>query len=189
MANNNGGPDNITALVIHLFEVPVVTGSLNLPVAGSQEEQTITQPVPAVPAGQHRAGRAAVARSCSSAKLSGDHDKQQAENRQSGRATLAVRLLAIAAVVIILAGGWDLTLGPYAQMHAATQQLQTAIAQSQQVVSKSGQQDPAAALASLSQARAQLLSDLRTTPRRIPRYARPRSICWIHKWFQRFRTR
>jgi serine/threonine protein phosphatase PrpC len=167
MANNNGGPDNITALVIHLVEVPSVTGSLNLPVAGSKDEQTITQPIPAVSASAAPAWRPPVARSISSGKLSSDIAKQKVRTGNPA-AALAVRLLAVAAMLVILAGAWDLTLGPYAQMHAATQQLQSAIDHSQQVVSKSGQQDPATALVSLSQARAQLLSNLHNTPQADP---------------------
>jgi serine/threonine protein phosphatase PrpC len=163
LANNNGGPDNITALVIHLFDVPPATGTLSLPTAGSQEEQTITQPVPTVAVAGARARRAAVAESTAVA-LAPPADLAKAKPRTGNpAAALAVRLLAIAAVIFILAGGWDFTLGPYAQMHAATQRLQSAITHVQHVVSQSDQQDPALALASLSQARAQLVSDLDNT--------------------------
>jgi serine/threonine protein phosphatase PrpC len=155
MANSNGGPDNITALVIHLLEVPAVTGELNLPVAGSQDEPTITQPVPAVAASAARASKVASSpHNAYSAMLPVAQSTKIRARTGNPAAALAIRLLAIAAVLIILAGVWDYTLGPYAQMHAATQQLQTSITHAQQAVSRSGQLDPASALLSLSQAHA-----------------------------------
>jgi serine/threonine protein phosphatase PrpC len=164
MANSNGGPDNITALVIHLLEVPPVTGELSLPVAGSQDEQTITQPVPAVPASAARASKVASSpHKAYSAKLPvADFTKNKARTGNPV-ATLSIRLLGIAAVLVILAGVWDITLGPYAQMYAATQQLQSTISHARQVVSRSGQLDPSSALATLSQARAQLVTGLENT--------------------------
>jgi serine/threonine protein phosphatase PrpC len=164
MANSNGGPDNITALVIHLLEVPPVTGELNLPVAGSQDEQTITQPVPAVPASIARASNVASSpHKAYSAKLPVAEFTKNKARTGNPVAALSIRLLAIAAVLVILAGVWDITLGPYAQMHAATQQLQSTITHARQVVSKSGQLDPASALATLSQARTQLVTGLEKT--------------------------
>jgi serine/threonine protein phosphatase PrpC len=161
MANSNGGPDNITALVIHLLEVPPVTGELNLPVAGSQDEQTITQPVPAVPASAARASKvASIPHKAYSAKLPVADLTKNKSRTGNPVAALSIRLLAIAAVLVILAGVWDITLGPYAQMHAATQQLQSTISHARQVVSRSGQLDPASALSTLSQARAQLVTGL-----------------------------
>jgi serine/threonine protein phosphatase PrpC len=162
MANGNGGPDNITALVIHLLEVPLVTGELNLPVAGAQEEQTITQPVPVIPAAAAaRASNVAISpHKAYSAKLPVAQSTKNKARTSNPVAALSIRLLAVAALLVILAGVWDITLGPYAQMHTATQQLQTTITRTRQVVSKSGQLDPASALASLSQARAQLVTDL-----------------------------
>jgi serine/threonine protein phosphatase PrpC len=164
MANNNGGPDNITALVIHLLEVPPVTGELNLPVAGSQDEQTITQPVPAVAASTARASKVASSpHKAYSAKLPAAEFTKNRTRTGNPVAALSIRLLAIAAALVILAGVWDFTLGPYAQMHAATQQLQNTISHARQVVARSGQLNPASALSTLSQARAQLVTDLENT--------------------------
>jgi hypothetical protein len=76
---------------------------------------------------------------------------------------LSRRVLLVGAgvvVIVLLSGGWYFTLGPYAQMHAATQRLQAAITNTRLVVSQSEQLPPASALAKLSQARAQLVSDL-----------------------------
>ncbi len=69
IANSNGGPDNITALLIHLLEVPPATGELRLPVPGDEEEPTITQPVPAIPAPAAKPATAASAHKTYSAKL------------------------------------------------------------------------------------------------------------------------
>jgi hypothetical protein len=173
MANNNGGPDNITALVIHLLDVPPVTSELNLPAAGSHDEQTITQPVPAVAAATARASVAASTARASqvassphqaySAMLPAAQPIKIRTRTGNPAAAIAIRLLAIAAVLVILAGVWDYTLGPYAQAHAATQRLQSAATNAQHVVAKSGQLDPTSALASLSRARDQLVSDLGNT--------------------------
>jgi hypothetical protein len=144
--------------------VPPVTGELNLPVAGSQDEQTITQPVPAVPASTARASNVASSpHKAYSAKLPVAEFAKNKPRTSNPVAALSIRLLAIAAVLVILAGVWDITLGPYAQMSAATQQLQSTITYARQVVSKSGQLDPASALATLSQAHAQLVTGLQDT--------------------------
>ena len=164
MANNNGGPDNITALVIHLIEVPSVSDELKLPVVGAQDEQTITQPIPVVSAGAGKAGELAAATAGGSSHALPPTKIATAKQRRSNPlVTAAVRLLAVAAVLVILAGGWDFTLGPYAQMRNATQQLQSAISHAQQVVSQSGQQDPTTALSNLSQARQQVVQSLQNT--------------------------
>ena len=161
MANDNGGPDNITALVIQLLEVPLVTGELHLPVPGDQDEVTITQPVPAMPAAASaKAVPASSGHKTYSAKLPAAQLAKDKPRRASPIAGFAIRVLAVAAVLVILAGVWDVTLGPYAQMHAATQQLQTTIAHARQVISASSRLDPASALSSLSQARTELVSGL-----------------------------
>src|SRR5579885_3754733 len=101
MANNNGGPDNITALVIHLIEVPSVSDELKLPVVGAQDEQTITQPIPVVSAGAGKAGELAAATAGGSSHALPPTKIATAKQRRSNPlVTAAVRLLAVAAVLV-----------------------------------------------------------------------------------------
>ncbi len=154
MANDNGGPDNITALVVHLLEVPDVTGEVMIPEAVTGEEQVITQPIPAISAG---AGSAAAR--IAEKRLA--HAKPARKARRRAPAALgALRVLAVAALVLLSLGIWDVAFGPYAAARNAAAQLQTDIARAQQAVQQEPAQDPAAALAALADARQRVVADL-----------------------------
>jgi serine/threonine protein phosphatase PrpC len=152
MANANGGPDNITALIVHMVEVPEAVGELTLPLPIEEDpEQIITRPVPVV----------AAPRAVSPEVLQEKLAAQKARRRGPSRVAAAgVRLLAVAALIMLSLGVWDLGLGPYAQMRVATDRLQADVSNAQQVASHSGAQDPGAALTSLSTARDRLVADL-----------------------------
>jgi serine/threonine protein phosphatase PrpC len=152
MANANGGPDNITALIVHMVEVPEAVGELTLPLPIEEDpEQIITRPVPVV----------AAPRPVSPEVLEEKLAAQKARRRAPSRvAAAAVRLLAVAALIMLSLGVWDLGLGPYAQMRVATDRLQADVSNAQDVVRQSGAQDPRAALTSLSGARDRLVADM-----------------------------
>ena len=157
MANDNGGPDNITALVIHLLEVPEVTGEVKLPPSVEGEEQVITQPLPAItrvdelPAAQKVVEKA---------KRRGKRKRSPA----AVAAATALRIMALAAILCLAVGGWDFTLGPYAHSRAAASQLHSDIAALRVAVQQaSGSQDPAQSLASLGAARDRVIHDLRNS--------------------------
>jgi serine/threonine protein phosphatase PrpC len=154
MANDNGGPDNITALIVHMLEVPEVTGELTLPLPIEEDpEQVITRPVPTI-----RAPQAPPAAEILAEKQAALRRVEQA--RPNRVAAAAVRLLAIAALVLVSLGVWDLGAGPYAQMRVATDQVQADVAAAQSASQQSGTQDPKQALSGLAQARNRLVADL-----------------------------
>lgn len=163
MANANGGPDNITALVVHMLEVPEVAGEVQIPVPSEGEEQTITQPLPAMP-------RRATPRSVKENRGSGDFERHGAavativarRQRSAGSrvALAAVRLLALAAVISVAIGIWYVGFGPYAAARTATQRLKGDVTAAQQAIQQAGSQDPAQALANLAQAQQRLQTDL-----------------------------
>ncbi|HKB47054.1 MAG TPA: hypothetical protein VKC57_05115, partial [Ktedonobacterales bacterium] len=157
MANANGGPDNISALIVHLMEVPEVTGELVLPTAPIEEEQIVTRPLPAVAAPVAPLPAAAWATPASA-------QSTPAKRRRGGGArvaALAIRLLAVAAILIVSLGAWDVALGPFSQMRAAAARLEVDVHSAKSAVNNASSQDPAAALASLAVARQKLVTDLR----------------------------
>lgn len=154
MANANGGPDNISATLVYLIDVPEPKGELMLPDSAIPAEG-ITQPLPAI-------GTRAASKSVQAAKAA-----RAAKAREQRRATSRRRLVtnglrALVAVLIvaIAAGFWYFAFGPYGQRQAANQELQRNVAQAQQAVSQAPRQDPATALTSLAHARDLVVADL-----------------------------
>ena len=167
MANDNGGPDNITAVLVNLLEVPEAIGEIQLPEDVVGEEQIITQPIPAMP-------RAKLARSIPT--LSDplpDAEELDLPPRQLPRAPVgkrkapnraarvAIRLLAVAALALLCVGIWDFSFGPYAQARAAATQTQTDIQHAQQAAQQAQTQTPGQALTALAEARQRIENDLR----------------------------
>jgi serine/threonine protein phosphatase PrpC len=152
LANENGGPDNITALVVHLLETPEPAGELNLPNATPNGENGVTQPLPVVsqrtPAAPARSkkvkSRPIVARSRGPARVFGG-------------------LLTIAALLAIVAGVWYYFFGPLALQRTATTHAQQEITHAQQTIQSAASQDPESAFAALSRER-QALVDAANDP-------------------------
>ncbi|HST88600.1 MAG TPA: Stp1/IreP family PP2C-type Ser/Thr phosphatase [Ktedonobacterales bacterium] len=156
MANAAGGPDNITAMIVHLLEVPEAVGQVTIPLAGDDPEQTITQPLPAITAkaAAEKAGAALPAAARADAE-------RKARRRQGNRAALiAIRLLAVAALVLLSIGVWDVGFGPFAAARAANQQLQADLDHARQAAGGAARRGPADALAALAQSQRTLLADL-----------------------------
>ena len=154
MANENGGPDNITAMVVHLLEVPEVTGEVKLPPSVEGEEQVITRPMPAITG-------VGVAPAAEKDTLNA---KRVARRKRPGGARVAaaaLRVLAVAAILCLAFGGWDFTIGPYAQSRAAASRLHSDLSALKQAAqhATSGQ-DPTQSLASLATARDRVVADL-----------------------------
>jgi serine/threonine protein phosphatase PrpC len=167
LANANGGPDNITALVVHLLEVPAPAKPLPYPLTEDDEKLGTTQPLPAMPAPSLPKDKPHVRQPGKPQEQRPDKSREQrapaavSAPRPRGRvAVAALRMLAVAALIAIAAGIWDFGFGPYATARAATQQLQHDTAQAKQVAQQAQQQDPAAALAALAQAQQRLDADL-----------------------------
>lgn len=160
MANENGGPDNISATLVHLIDVPEAVGELTLPDSAVPAEG-ITQPLPAVGA-RASAKSASVARPdkvAQSAKVA----KGRPKRRTSRRATVVTNTLRALVALLIVAVGvgfWYFAFGPYGQQQVANQQLRRDVAQAQQAIKQAPSQDPASALSALAKARDRVLSDL-----------------------------
>ena len=154
MANENGGPDNITAMVVHLLEVPEVTGEVKLPASVEGEEQVITRPLPAI------VGATALP----AAEKDGSGGKHAARRKRAGGARVAaaaLRVLAVAAILCLAFGGWDFAIGPYGQARAAASRLHSDVSALKQAAQHATTgQDPAQSLASLATARDRVVADL-----------------------------
>ena len=154
MANANGGPDNISATLVYLIDVPEPKGALMLPDSAIPAEG-ITQPLPVV-------GTRASSKSVQVAKAA-RAAKARAQRRASARRRLVtngLRALVAVLIVAIAAGFWYFAFGPYGQRQAANQDLQRNVAQAQQAISQAPRQDPATALTSLARARDSVVDDL-----------------------------
>ncbi len=77
MANNNGGPDNISAMLVSLLDVPEPKGALMLPDSAIPAEG-ITQPLPAV-------GARSASKSMQAAKAAQAAQTRSAHNRSARR--------------------------------------------------------------------------------------------------------
>lgn len=159
MANNNGGPDNITATLVHLIDVPVPAGELVLPDSAIPAEG-ITQPLPAV-GGKTSSKSMQPAKAASAGKARPvAATARRRSTRRGGALTNTLRVLVAVLIVAIAGGFWYFAFGPYGQQQAANQQLRNDVAQAQQVITKAPSQDPATALSALAHARDTLVSDL-----------------------------
>ncbi len=156
MANENGGPDNITALIVHLIDVPTPTNELVLP-SGDLSVQGTTQPMPAAMVAKAASGKISKpARSATASRPSA-----RAAMSRTNNLILILRVLVAVLIVAIGVSIWYVELGPYAAQQSANQQLQTDIDSAQQVADQAQGQDPSQALAQLAVARQKLLDDLK----------------------------
>ncbi|HEX9069716.1 MAG TPA: Stp1/IreP family PP2C-type Ser/Thr phosphatase [Ktedonobacterales bacterium] len=151
MANEAGGPDNVTALVVHVLEVPEPQAQLHLPGTDEPAEEGVTQPLPVVTAEPATAkGKSRTA--------------PVSRTRKRNRSVILIRrTVELVALVAIVVGAWYVIYGPIAQKRSATSRLQSDVASAQVAITQSGSQDPAAALASLARQRTKLLSDAADT--------------------------
>jgi serine/threonine protein phosphatase PrpC len=171
IANSNGGPDNITAVVVHLLQVPEPAGEITLPIglmpSPTPPASEMTQPLPLQGTAPSTAPMAAAtsaaaggrAASSASATMSAARAKKRA-GRSRGR-SVALSLVAVLALALVGGAAWYTGFGPNAHSQAADHQLQQDITSAQQVIQGAASQPPAEALTALGQARATIESDLR----------------------------
>ncbi|HEY7834233.1 MAG TPA: Stp1/IreP family PP2C-type Ser/Thr phosphatase [Ktedonobacterales bacterium] len=178
MANANGGPDNITAVIVELKEVPAVTEELRLPAAvgvgagrAAVDASLITTlPIPRISSSGHRTAdapglapaAAAVAADGKAARRGGS--SAGARRRRTPWPMVALRVVAAAALLIFAVGMWDITFGPFAAQRAGSAQLQQDIAAAQSAARAATTQNPTTALNLLSTAQQRLQHDLATLP-------------------------
>jgi serine/threonine protein phosphatase PrpC len=152
MANANGGPDNITALVVNLLEVPEITEELVLPpsIAGAADAaksaaDTATHPLPIV-TGPVPAVTAPAA--------------STRKRKRSGARRMTWAVVQIAALLVLGTGIWAYVFGPFAASRSATHDVSADLTQANAAVAEAPSGDPVKALADLSAARKQLMADL-----------------------------
>lgn len=186
MANANGGPDNISVVVVDILEAPEVSGPIPLPantVDPIAEGTTQPLPVPsnvstpvapaaaaaAVAGATERAPSPASSTSTKLAKPAKPPKRARGDaadaagtagvQRRRGQ-VIALRLLEFAALVVILAGVWYVGFGPLATQRQMNQQALSQISVAQRIIKQSANQDPVTALKSLAQARTLALSEV-----------------------------
>jgi serine/threonine protein phosphatase PrpC len=178
MANANGGPDNITAVVVHLLQVPVITEELKLPeavgVARGQEATTVRAarsaplaPAPAMTPASRDISSAHESSSAAHADAPVSIRRSTTPSADRGRAiwpVVALRLLAVAALCLLSLGMWDVLAGPYAVGSAASARARLDIATAQSTAQLANSQDPRTALAALASVQQRLRHDLATLP-------------------------
>lgn len=164
MANANGGPDNITAVVVDVLEAPEVTEPLPLPPnASTPIEEGETQPLPVPSSSVVTAALRAVANEATGKQSKARADSRKAAKsgkRRGGPGVVLLRILEVAALVLIGFSVWYAGLGPLATQRQADQRAQTALAHAQAAARAATAQSPASALQSLADARATLLADM-----------------------------
>lgn len=160
MANANGGPDNITAVVVDVLESPEVTEPIPLPPnASSPIEEGETQPLP-VPQGVAAAATGASAAAVASAPAKVAMPATKPRKRRGGPGVVVLRILEVAALLLIGFSAWYVGLGPLATQRQADQRAQTALTQAQTAARSSTSQNPTDALQSLAKARDSLLASI-----------------------------
>lgn len=161
MANANGGPDNISAIVVDILEAPEVAGPIPLP-ANTVEaiEEGTTQPLP-VPTEVAQAATAIAPIVTATPAPSAASRPARPPRKRSN--LLVLRMLEVAALLAVIAGGWYFGFGPPAAQRAANQQAQTRLANARQIIQRANSETPTAALQSLAQARAIALTEASDT--------------------------
>lgn len=163
MANANGGPDNISAIVVDVLEAPEVTGPIPLPANAVEPiEEGTTQPLPvpqsAAPAAASAAPAAINADPPAESAPAAAQTSKSRPRRRGG--LLVLRLLEIAALLLVIFTAWYVGFGPLATQRATTQQAQDKLATARRIIQESSKQPPTDALQSLSQARTLALADV-----------------------------
>jgi serine/threonine protein phosphatase PrpC len=132
-ANEQGGPDNITALLIHVLEAPSLAPEMQ------EQLATITD--------------------LSKERTVGLKSLKKPRKRLSP-VTIALRTFAAVAVLFISLAAWDYAFGPSAWTRAAHNQLNADLNRAQTLVAQAQQEPPPQAVDTLAAAQHPLLNDL-----------------------------
>jgi serine/threonine protein phosphatase PrpC len=132
-ANEQGGPDNITAVLVHVVEVP--------PIAPEMQERVATL----VDASAQPTAKLGLAK-----KL----------RKRFSPVTIALRVFAVVALLFISLVAWDYGFGPLAWARKAHDQLTADLSRAQTLVVQAQQEPPPQAIDTLAIAQHPLLNDL-----------------------------
>jgi serine/threonine protein phosphatase PrpC len=160
MANANGGPDNITAVVVDVLEAPQVTEPVPLPPdATTPIEEGETQPLP-VPAGIAAGRKDKTGKATKPVGTPAVAEKLEAKGKRAGKGVTALRILEVAALILIGVSIWYAGFGPLATTRQADQATQKTLSQAQATAHAAASQNPTDALQSLAKARESLLTSM-----------------------------
>jgi serine/threonine protein phosphatase PrpC len=165
MANANGGPDNITAILVTVLDAPAAVDTVTLPAVRPAPRSGDLADLPTMPPepspghvlNLHPATTAP--REVAMAPLPAH---ATLERERGAAPTVGLRVLAVAALCLLAFGIWDLLAGPYASGRAAYARALRDISAAQTAANAAATQSPDQALASLATQRAQLRTDLAT---------------------------
>ncbi len=132
-ANEQGGPDNITALLVHVVEAP--------PLEPEMQE------------------RLATLVDASTQQTVGLKVKKQPRKRISP-VSLALRIFAVVAILFLSLAAWDYGFGPIAWTRNAQNQLNTDLGRMQTLLAQAQKEDAPQAIDTLAAAQKPLLNDL-----------------------------
>ncbi|HEX8983130.1 MAG TPA: Stp1/IreP family PP2C-type Ser/Thr phosphatase [Ktedonobacterales bacterium] len=162
MANANGGPDNISAIVVDILEAPEVSGPIPLPDNADEPiEEGATQPLP-VPASVTPAAAAAAA-ATTTATTTALKAAKPAKRVRRRRELYALRFLEAVAILLVLFAGWYVAFGPLAAQRAVNQQAQDRLTSARRLIQQASSQPPSQALTALAQARTLALTEANDT--------------------------
>jgi serine/threonine protein phosphatase PrpC len=132
-ANEQGGPDNITALLVHVVEVPPLEPEVQEHLAtlvDASAQQTVGLKVLKKPA------------------------------KRISPVSIAMRIFAVVAILFLFLAAWDYGFGPIAWTRNAENQLNADIGRVQTLLARAQQEEPQQAINTLAQAQHPLLNDL-----------------------------
>ena len=132
-ANEQGGPDNITAVLVHVAEAP--------PLAPELQEQVAT----IIDASKRQTAGLKVLKK---------------PRKRLSPVKIALRAFAVVAILFLSLAGWDYAFGPIAWTRAAHNQLNADLSQAQSLVAQAQQENPPQAIDTLALAQHPLLNDL-----------------------------
>ncbi|HEY7982931.1 MAG TPA: Stp1/IreP family PP2C-type Ser/Thr phosphatase [Ktedonobacterales bacterium] len=165
LANANGGPDNITAILVTVLDAPVAVDTVTLPVAKPAPKSGDVADLPTAPPDfslRQPLNLHPVTTAPREAAMAPISLGEARASRRGVWPMVGLRLLAVAALCLLAFGVWDLLAGPYATGRAAYARAQRDISAAHTAANAAATEDPDQALASLAAQRQQLRSDLAT---------------------------
>jgi serine/threonine protein phosphatase PrpC len=166
LANANGGPDNITAILVTVLDAPEAVDTVTLPAVKPAPRSGDLADLPTSPpeltGGQVLSLHPATASPRESMMAPVREAASPYGVERGPMPTLGLRALAVAALCLLAFGAWDLLAGPYHTGRLAYARALNDISLAQTAANAAPSQEPDQALASLAAQRQRLRTDLAT---------------------------